>query len=347
VNINDRVDQISATIEQLRQQDAGGRGSRELVDSLFRTVHSFKAAAAAENLTNLSHTAHEFEDLLQALRNGKMTLDAEVFGVFDETIAALRNGSKAAALTRLNETTRRTTSGGGELPAEFASLKENERHRAVAALREGANLYLMNVDFDASDFDERFRQLKARLEAVAELISASVTMEDDKVVFQIIYASSSEKIPVQTVFQQAALAGKSVAAKLNKEVEFVLKADEVLLDRPSSDVLTDALLHLVRNAVDHGIESQGRVTLATQTSEGKLRIFVTDNGRGVDPANLPLLFQPGFSTATEVSEMSGRGVGLDAVKIAVETIGGTINVISVPQEFTSFVITMPNPSWDA
>jgi two-component system chemotaxis sensor kinase CheA len=99
----------------------------------------------------------------------------------------------------------------------------------------------------------------------------------------------------------------------------------------------------VRNAVDHGIESAGKVMLVAQTSEaGTLHLSVTDNGRGIDPANLPLLFQPGFSTATEVSETSGRGVGLDAVKAAVEQVGGSVNVVSYPGEFTSFVITIPS-----
>jgi two-component system chemotaxis sensor kinase CheA len=122
-----------------------------------------------------------------------------------------------------------------------------------------------------------------------------------------------------------------------------VKPNELLLEKSVADALTDALLHLVRNAVDHGIESAGKVTLVAQTSEaGTLHLSVTDNGRGIDAANLPLLFQPGFSTATEVSETSGRGVGLDAVKAAVEQVGGSVNVVSYPGEFTSFVITIPS-----
>lgn len=347
MNINERVDRISVTIEHLRQQAADGRRSRELIDSLFRTVHSFKAAAAAEGFTDLSRTAHEFENLLHALRTGQVTLDAEVFRAFYETVIALRTGSESATLSRLNEATPRATTTDGELPAEFADLKDHERHRALAALREGANLYMMEVVFALSDFDERFRNLKERLEEVAELISASPTMQDDQILFKIVYTSNSEKIPVQTVLRQAALAGQSVADKLRKQIEFVVIAEDILLSRRWADVLTDALLHLVRNAVDHGIESEGKVTLSTQTSSGITRVFVTDNGRGIDEEELALLFQPGFSTANGVSEISGRGVGLDAVKTAVKSLGGTVNVISEPGRFTSFVIMIPNPSSDA
>ncbi|HEY3579596.1 MAG TPA: ATP-binding protein [Pyrinomonadaceae bacterium] len=226
------------------------------------------------------------------------------------------------------------------MPAEFANLNAEERQRAIAALREGANLYVMNVEFEVGDFDERFRQLKERLQQDAELISASARMENDKIIFQVVYASDSEKIPVQTVLRQAVRAGNSAAAQLGKEIEFVISSEEFLLDKRWADALTDALVHLVRNAVDHGIESHGTVVLeATQN-----QITVIDNGRGIAPENLPLIFQPGFSTATELTELSGRGVGLDAVKAAIEELGGSVSVTSEPTKGTSFKIDLPNPS---
>jgi len=347
VSIEDRINQISKTIQELRQSSSDGRKSRQLRDSLFRTVHSFKAAAAAEGLTELSRTAHEFEDLLHALRTGKITLDDDVLRAFDETTVALRNRSQASALSRFHQPIQQTPARDGELPAEFASLKDDERHRAAAALREGANLYVVNVEFEVTDFDERFPTLKARLEEVAEIISVSPRMQDDRITFQIVYASDSEKIHVQTVLQQALRAGQATASALHKQIEFVIVSEEFWLDKNWADALSEALLHLVRNAVDHGIEAEGRVTLSTELSAAATRFFVTDNGRGIDPAHLPLLFEPGFSTATQVSETSGRGVGLDAAKTTVKAAGGTLNVASKPGIFTSFVITKPNPSSDA
>jgi two-component system chemotaxis sensor kinase CheA len=354
VNINDRVDQISTTIEQLREQAADGRRSRELVDSLFRTVHTFKAAAAAEGLTGLSRTAHEFENVLHALRTGELTLDAEVLNVFDETVAALRNGSPASALNQFNQVTPAAIVRDGELPAEFSNLKDEERHRAAAAIREGANVFVMNVEFEATDFDERFRQLKARLEELAELISTSATMRDDKIIFQVFYAANTEKIPFRTVLRPVIFAGNSVANKLEKKVAFVVQSEEFLLEVIWADVLTDALLHLVRNAVDHGIESVGTVTIEATPNQ----ITVTDDGRGITRENLAQLFQPGFSTAEDVTELSGRGVGLDAVKTMIEQIGGSVSVTSEPGKGSSFKINLPsrflpneskspNPSSDA
>lgn len=339
MDLHDRVQKISATLGDLRQAATDGRKSRELIDSLFRTVHNFKAAAATAGRDDLSRTAHEFENLLHSLRTGKLTLNDEVLRAVDAAAVALRDGSSlTSSLELTNELPEHD-----ELPAEFATLKDDERHRAAEAIREGSNLYVMKAVFEVSDFDERFRKLKEQLEKNAELISTSASMEDDKIVFNVVYASRSEKIPVRTLLQQALRAGETVAAKLGKQVEFVVRSEEFVLERSWADALTDALLHLVRNAVDHGIGSHGTVTINAE----EIQITVTDNGRGIDEQNLPLLFQPGFTTANDVTEFSGRGVGLDAVKTAIEELGGSVSVTSEPGKGSSFKITMPNPSSDA
>jgi len=343
VDLKDRVKQISATIVELREATGDGPRTRQLLDSLFRAVHSFKAAASAADFTEQSRTAHAFENVLHNLRSGKITLDDDALRVCEETAASLLGESIRSPFKSLKVG---ASDDNSDLPPEFSALKDDERHRARAAMREGANLYLLEAAFNVTDFDERFRQLKEQLDHAAEVISASPEMDDDTVNFRIFYAAKSKKIRVQEIFDKTLLAGKATARTLHKHVEFRIMADELLLDCSLCDALEDALLHLVRNAVDHGIEKDGRVTLQLLRNP-KVRILVTDNGRGIDPADLPLLFQPGFTTAAAVSEISGRGVGLDAVKTEIEAIGGTVNVISAPGKFTSFVITLPNPSSDA
>lgn len=346
MDLKDRAEQISAGVAELREATGDGPRTRQLLDSLFRAVHSFKAAASAAGFTEQSRAAHELENVLHDLRTGKLTLDDDVLRACGETATALLNQSTRSSLTRLNEYARDYSHANDELPPEFSALKDDERHRALAARQEGANLYVLDAAFNVKDFDERFRLVKEQLEQTAELISASPTMEDDTVSFKIFYAAKSEKILIQKIFDRTILAGKKIARKLEKDVTFLVRGEELLLDRSLCDTLEDALLHLVRNAVGHGIETTGRVTLQV-LRKPKIRILVTDNGRGIEPEHLPLLFQPGFSTAAEVSEISGRGVGLDAVKTEIEAIDGTVNVISVPGKFTSFVITLPNPPWDA
>jgi two-component system chemotaxis sensor kinase CheA len=343
VELKNRVEQIDATIRELRQNAGDGPKTRQLLDSLFRSVHTFKAAASAQGLDDLSRTAHEFENVLHSLRTGILTLDDEVLRALDNAAVAMReDGSQAASVNCLRELNHQTPESH-ELPTVFANLRDEERHRAAAALREGSNLYVMEAVFKFSDFDERFRQLKQRLEEVAELISTSATTADDKIIFQVVYASRSEKIRVHAILEQAVRAGNSVATKLAKNVHFVLTGQEFLLERRWADVLADALVHLVRNAVGHGIESTGIITLDAATQDEQTRITVTDDGRGIAPENIPLVFQPGFSTATEITELSGRGVGLDAVKVSIEKLGGSVCVTSQRGKGSSFEITMPDP----
>jgi two-component system chemotaxis sensor kinase CheA len=92
----------------------------------------------------------------------------------------------------------------------------------------------------------------------------------------------------------------------------------------------------VRNAVDHGIENKGHVAIeATET-----RITVADDGRGMDASTIERIFEPGFSTAAELTTFSGRGVGLDVVKTAIEKLGGTIHVSTGPGKGSTFEIVL-------
>ena len=121
------------------------------------------------------------------------------------------------------------------------------------------------------------------------------------------------------------------------------------------DALVAPLLHLVRNAVDHGIEAsdersrmgkpaRGRIVIETTSVGDQSTISVTDDGRGLNPDLIKQIFQPGFSTATEITEISGRGVGLDVVATTVTELGGSIDVNSEPGKGSTFRITLKNPS---
>jgi chemotaxis protein histidine kinase CheA len=114
------------------------------------------------------------------------------------------------------------------------------------------------------------------------------------------------------------------------------------------------LVHLVRNAVDHGIEPKpervkfrkpprGKILIEITRVENRITVTVTDDGRGIDASLIDggLLFRPGFSTATEASEISGRGVGLDVVQTTVQQLGGSISVSSTPGQGSRFEITLP------
>ena len=182
-------------------------------------------------------------------------------------------------------------------------------------------------------------------------------------------------VPCAEVFERAATrTGQTAARQLGKEVEFEFEGRNVGIDKSLADAIAEPLLHLVRNAVGHGIESPeariaagksaiGKVKLAAFSEGSHIHIAVTDDGRGIDLdqiatsatkhgiANsgeglsmdqcLRLIFRPGFSTASEVSELSGRGIGLDIVDRAMEQAGGQVRVATEAGAGTTFVMILP------
>jgi two-component system chemotaxis sensor kinase CheA len=182
-------------------------------------------------------------------------------------------------------------------------------------------------------------------------------------------------VPVGQIYTKLARTVRKVTRELGKEIELVLRGEDTELDKMMVEELTDPLMHIIRNALDHGIESAeqrraagkpavGRITLLAYQQGNSVVIDVSDDGRGIDPERIrqtalkrglvaedepidaqrayELLFMPGFSTATAVSEISGRGVGLDVVKKNIqELMKGSIDVISVPGTGTTFRIMLP------
>jgi two-component system chemotaxis sensor kinase CheA len=137
-------------------------------------------------------------------------------------------------------------------------------------------------------------------------------------------------------------AGQSAAAVLGKNIDFEVRGEDLLMEESLCEcTIADPLIHLVRNAVDHGIERAGKIRIEATRLAGELKITVTDDGRGIDPEKIGKLFEPGYSTAAEVSELSGRGVGLDVVKTTIEEAGGSISVTSQPGNGSTFELTVP------
>jgi chemotaxis protein histidine kinase CheA len=302
-DFEDRFTRICATIDQLRAST--GKNRRELLDQLFRSVHSLKAAAHANGLNDLAARAHQFEDLLHAIRTGRASLDELTDFDHPENIQ-IEN----------------------IIPAEIRdSLKDEERHRLAQCVAENANVYLVEASFDLSDFDRKFQEKKEELDRIGEVIATFPKAEGDKINFRIVYATESD---LYRIVHQAMRAGQVVG----KDVRFLIRIDGSL-DKSVCDALADPLMHLVRNAVDHGIETSGSISIEASET----RIAVSDDGRGIDPAILDRIFEPGFSTA-EISEVSGRGVGLDVVKTAIEELGGTIRVSSDLGKGSTFEIIL-------
>jgi len=183
-------------------------------------------------------------------------------------------------------------------------------------------------------------------------------------------------IPVEAVFLRFPRLVRDVSSKLGKHVDLEIVGQETELDRTVVDALGDPMVHLIRNSLDHGLEPPeeriaagkeptGTLSITARHGGGSIVIAVSDDGRGIDPVKvgsravqrglitaeqaasldvagaIELLFQPGFSTAETVGDLSGRGVGMDAVRTKIRALGGEVIMTAVPGQGTTAEIRLP------
>jgi two-component system chemotaxis sensor kinase CheA len=181
-------------------------------------------------------------------------------------------------------------------------------------------------------------------------------------------------LPVSSVFQKMARMARDVGRRAGKQVRVVLSGEQTEMDRSMVEQISDPLVHMIRNSVDHGIETpegriqagkpeEGMVRLSACHEGGSVVIEISDDGRGLNRAAIlkkaiaqglikngdslseeeinSLIFAPGFSTAEKVTDISGRGVGMDVVRRNIDAMRGRIAISSVPGLGTTFKITLP------
>ncbi|MFW7269455.1 chemotaxis protein CheA [Gluconacetobacter sp. Hr-1-5] len=180
--------------------------------------------------------------------------------------------------------------------------------------------------------------------------------------------------PVRAVFQRMQRVVREASSMTHKEIVLTLEGEDTEVDRTLVEKLTDPLTHMLRNAVDHGIESteariaagkpaEGHIVLSAEHRSGRILITIKDDGAGINRQRVfetavkrgiiqpdavlsddevnNLIFMPGFSTAAQVSNLSGRGVGMDVVKQAIQSLGGRITISSIPGKGTTFGFSLP------
>ncbi len=185
---------------------------------------------------------------------------------------------------------------------------------------------------------------------------------------------SMRMVPIKSTFQKMIRLVRDLSKKSGKEVSLDMKGEETEIDRNMVEEIYEPLVHMIRNALDHGIEMpeerihagkgpRGTITLTAQQKGGNIVIEIQDDGRGLDAAKIrakalkvglisaadsleegalfELIFQPGFSTKEVVTEVSGRGVGMDVVKKSIDRLRGKIDIASAPGKGSSFQFKLP------
>ncbi len=373
----------------------------EAINTVFRAFHTVKGTAAFMGLDRLAEFAHHAESLLSRVRDRAVPYTQAVADLSLRSNDVLReflDGIETSVQSR--ETI--------ALPGEYAALMFDllnvdavlagvtmERVKVVAPERSAAVAVRGGAKTDA-DLSVRVRtdRLDRLIDMVGELVIAQSMIAADPAVInsgqhdlvkKVSHAGkimrelqelsmSMRMVPLKSTFQKLTRLVRDVALKAGKVVELITDGDETELDRNMVDAIADPLVHMVRNAVDHGVESPedreragkpraGRVTLAAFQQGGSVIVELRDDGRGLNRDRIlakaiekglvspnqsltdseinALIFAPGFSTAETVTDISGRGVGMDVVRRNIESIRGRIDIQSVLGQGTTFQIRLP------
>ena len=308
------------------------------------------------------------EDIDTAARRVADVASATVTEVSDDALAAAADEQQAAAPRRAAAP---AESGSAPAASNGATHKTNTTSVRVDAARLDQLMHFMG---ELVVHRTHVESLAAQAEvpglsqAMADLARASQSLQ--AMVMQV------RMIPVEAVFLRFPRLVRDLSGKLGKQVELKLVGQDTELDRTVVDALGDPLVHLVRNGLDHGLESPeerraagkpetGTLEISAAHAGGNVVISVRDDGRGIDPAKVAakavqrglitaeqaesidqaraaeLLFAPGFSTAETTSDISGRGVGMDAVRTIIRELGGDVSFISEVGKGTTAQIRLP------
>ncbi|MCH9680733.1 MAG: chemotaxis protein CheW [Deltaproteobacteria bacterium] len=380
---NDYLDQLDRDILALERSPS----DQEVRDSVFRAIHTIKGNCGYLGLSKLEAVAHAGESLLSRVREGEIAVTSDVVSVMLRVIDAVRvvvghveaNGSEGeedhAPLIRLISDLQKT----GRIAAE--------QHAAVPTedVAPRGPESTIRVDVDLLD---KLMSLVGELVLSRNQILQFATTPDGAALaavsqhLNLITSELQERVmktrmqPIATVWSKFPRLVRDLTNELGKLVRIEMEGRETELDKTIIEAIKDPLTHLVRNAVDHGLEepatrvgagkaAEGRLLLRAYHEGGQVIIEIADDGGGIDIEGVKkrsierglltpqqavrlgdrevaeLIFTPGFSTAAKVTSVSGRGVGMDVVKTHISKIGGTIDIQTTRGAGTTFRVKIP------
>lgn len=326
---------------------------------------------------------HEFEALLDQL-HGKGKFGGDVAAV--EAPAAAKVQAPVAAKAD-SQPVAKPAAAATPAPAPASKPAAAPRAPAPTAEKHGASEAETTVRVDTARLDEimnmvgelvlvRNRLVRLGLNSGDEAMSKAVSNLDVVTADLQTAVMKTRMQPIKKVFGRFPRLVRDLARQLKKEINLELVGEETDLDKNLVEALADPLVHLVRNAVDHGVEMPeereaagkartGRVVLSAEQEGDHILLSISDDGKGMDPNILRakavekglmdkdaaerlsesdcynLIFAPGFSTKTEISDVSGRGVGMDVVKTKISQLNGSINIFSAKGQGSKIVIKVP------
>lgn len=384
--------------EALEYYDAMSRHLSELernpqdvaaLNELFRLMHNLKANARAMGFVDMGEVAHKMETLFGQIREQErtftgalVTLTFRAVDILGNMIRAVGAGQELADAKPLIENLERLIQGQEPVETQAKPTEEEAENDAARKLELSDLVYipvkkldnLLNLVGELVIDRDRILTLAAELNSPALRATAQHLFRiSDDLQYSVM---DVRLVGAGVLLNKFPRVVRDVAASEEKQVELTLAGQDVQIDRNVLQLITDALLHIVRNAVSHGLEGPEDRKAAGKPATGQLRISalterddvllqVQDDGRGINTDAVrkkairkgvvtaeaaaaldeqgvwTLLFEPGFSMAEQITDISGRGVGLDVVKLAIDSLGGRLRVASELGKGTTFTLVLP------
>ena len=380
----------------VRLEDSSGDPA--VIDELFRHVHSLKGMAATMGYEQIVKLSHLMEDLMGRVRSGEFVLQPHLADLLLEGSDAL---TRQVSLIESGSDALEDTSGIVERLAAFDPGAEPDSR--AGQLHDYRGTPRESTASAAHHFrqTDSFKSIRIKTETLDHLVNITGELITNRyrLAEAVRSADASEcreplnqlttllrnlrdeifkarMLPFAFIAERFPRLVRDLARKQEKEVRFLLEGKEIELDRGILEEITEPTVHILRNAVDHGLESAdervlagkprgGTITLTVCRDKDHVEITIADDGRGMDPERLKLkgvdkglistgqaaqmtpqeAFQliciPGFSTAETVTDISGRGVGMDAVREAVHALGGILTIQSQKGQGSRFVMRLP------
>ncbi len=392
----ERLAEMNASLLALERGDGGDR-----VAALFRAVHTVKGMSAAMGYVSVRDLSHALETLLDLLRRGVMVvtpavietlfdsvdlLESAIVAVSNEASEPIDVTAAVAAIESITATVAEELDGPNptmEWPAMRISTPTPPAPVPVASKADQQQRY---IRVDAARLDNLMTLIgelviaRGRLQDVARKSSnpalSEAVLESSRLIANLqTEITTARMIPVSQAFERFERMVRDTAHSLGKKVSFEILGSDIEVDKSVLDEIGEPVMHLLRNALDHGVElpserliagkpETARLTLSASRETSSVVIRVSDDGRGIemnrvleraiaaglvdgnqgslsDAEVLALIARPGFSTTARVTDISGRGVGLDVVATKVRLLGGSVELSTDAGAGTEIRLELP------
>jgi two-component system, chemotaxis family, sensor kinase CheA len=387
--------ELLAKMEEVLLKIEQGDSSQDLINDLFRSVHTLKGSAGMFSFNDLSGFVHDVESFLAIIRTNKTPLVKAKAQVLLEIVDYLNNLLQASVQKNVTEELinkkpvlleKLNNANNAESQAKI-NIIDNTAATPVTAINNVANNISGPIKVDPVKLDEIIN-LTGEIVIVQEYINNLIKsknfdyinlLDNSEKLFKLIdnlktLSLQLRMLPIKEIFSKFNRVIRDIATQQNKQIKLQITGESTELDKIIMEKINDPLLHLVRNACDHGIDmpkdresigkpSCGLITLQAYQENGEVVINIMDDGRGIDLEQvkqkaikvgltdatkelsaaeiLSYIFEPGFSTSEQITDISGRGVGMDVVKKEVEKLHGSINIKTKKSEGTTVSIRLP------